>query len=138
MSIDQGCTAGAAADLASDLAARRPLARALPSPAAWASHWANSALNGAILRLASQLRHGHLTLTLPDGSTHRFRGYEPGPEAEIRVHRPAALRRLVLGGHIGFAESYIDGHWDTADLPALMALAATSTRWFPYCTALLP
>jgi cyclopropane-fatty-acyl-phospholipid synthase len=123
MSIDQGCTAGAAADLASDLAARRPLARALPSPAAWASHWANSALNGAILRLASQLRHGHLTLTLPDGSTHRFRGHNPGPEAEIRVHRPAALRRLVLGGHIGFAESYMDGHWDTPDLLALMALA---------------
>jgi cyclopropane-fatty-acyl-phospholipid synthase len=138
MNIDQRCTAGAAeltADLANDFRSgpaqdqrggrprARTLTRALTSPAAPAGRWADRALTGAILRLASRLGQGHLTLALPDGSIHRLCGQEPGPAAEIRIHHPAALRRLVFGGDIGLAESYTDGHWDTPDLPALMALA---------------
>ena len=134
MRIDQGCNAGAAeltASLANELVSGRgqdqgldrPKARALISSAAWAGGWVNKALTAAVLRLASKLRHGHLTLVLPDGSVHRFRGKVKGPAAEVRIHRPAALRRLVFGGDIGFAESYMDGHWETPDLHALMVLA---------------
>ena len=107
MPIDQGCNAGAAeltASLANELVSGRgqdqgldrPKARALISSAAWAGGWVNKALTAVVLRLASKLRHGHLTLVLPDGSVHRFRGEDTGPAAEVRIHRPAALRRLVL------------------------------------------
>ena len=123
MSIDQGGTA-VAAELTAGPDAGGP--RALPSfagGATWAAAWMSRALTAAVLRLASQLRRGHLTLTLPDDATHRFHGQAPGPEAEIRIRHPAALRRLVLGGDIGLAESYMDGQWDTPDLPAVMALA---------------
>ena len=128
MSIDQGGTA-VAAELAAGTEAGGP--RALPSftwGATWAAGWMSRALTAAVLRLASQLRRGHLTLTLPDGVTHRFRGQAPGPEAEIRIRHPAALRRLVFGGDIGFAESYTDCHWDTPNLPAVMALAEGNQR----------
>ena len=93
MRIDQGCNAGAAeltASLANELVSGRgqdqgldrPKARALISSAAWAGGWVNKALTAAVLRLASKLRHGHLTLVLPDGS---YRGTIGGGEMEGRV-----------------------------------------------------
>jgi len=90
---------------------------------AWLDHWVGRALGGVLLRLGSRLQAGSLTLHLPNGMTHRFQGVEAGPEAEIRIRDTAALRRLLLGGDIGFAESYVAGHWGTPDLLALMTLA---------------
>jgi len=40
------------------------------------------------------------------------------------LHDWRAARRLILGGHIGFAESYMDGEWSSPDLTALIELAA--------------
>jgi len=47
----------------------------------------------------------------------------PGPGAELRVHRPAnLLRRVLLAGGIGFAESYMHGDWESPNLAALLLL----------------
>jgi len=57
---------------------------------------------------------GHATQTL---------GSAGGPEATLVVHNPSALlRRVVLRGAIGFAESYIAAEWETPDLAALLRL----------------
>ncbi|MDH3234404.1 MAG: cyclopropane-fatty-acyl-phospholipid synthase family protein [Alphaproteobacteria bacterium] len=74
--------------------------------------------------LVSRIAFGALTVTLPDGEQATYRGSEPGPVADIRIHRLRAVRRLLVGGHLGFAQSYIDGDWDSSDLAALIALAA--------------
>lgn len=42
------------------------------------------------------------------------------PPAEIRVHSERFFRRLVLAGEIGFGEAYMDGDWDTADIPRVI------------------
>lgn len=77
----------------------------------------------ALLALAARIRRGQLTVTLPDGSSHAFAGPEPGAVADIAVHEPRMLRRVLFGGGVGFAESYMDGDWESDDLTALIALA---------------
>jgi cyclopropane-fatty-acyl-phospholipid synthase len=42
-------------------------------------------------------------------------------EAAIRIRRAAFFKKCVLAGDIGFAESYIDGDWDTPNLTAVIA-----------------
>jgi cyclopropane-fatty-acyl-phospholipid synthase len=74
--------------------------------------------------LASRLTSGVLTVTLPSGERASYRGAEPGPAADIRIHRLRAFRRLLTGGDIGFAQSYLDGDWDSDDLVALIELGA--------------
>ncbi|WP_144182899.1 SAM-dependent methyltransferase [Elioraea rosea] len=78
------------------------------------------------LRLAGLIRTGHLMLTLPDGSMHRFGGHRPGPEAHVTLSHPRAIRRLAFGGSLGWAEAYLDGDWSSPDIRAVMALAAAN------------
>jgi cyclopropane-fatty-acyl-phospholipid synthase len=75
-----------------------------------------------ILNLAGRLCCGSLEIRLPDGSTRRFRGHEDGPHAAIHLHNAHVARRYLTGGAVGFAESYIDGDWDTPDLATLLEL----------------
>jgi len=68
------------------------------------------------------LRSGELTVELPDGSVHVFRGASEGRAASITITDPAFARRLLVGGNIALAEGYMDGMWETADLDAVLAL----------------
>jgi cyclopropane-fatty-acyl-phospholipid synthase len=76
------------------------------------------------LKVAERLRCGRLTIELPGGERRRFEGAERGPSALLAIHRPRAIRRLVIGGGPGFAEAYLDGDWDSPDLPRLLELLA--------------
>jgi cyclopropane-fatty-acyl-phospholipid synthase len=75
----------------------------------------------AIHALLSRLRVGQLTV-VEDG---RRRTYGPGgaPSAIVEVRSPDAWPYLVRGSR-GLAESYMDGLWDTPDLPAVIRVAA--------------
>jgi cyclopropane-fatty-acyl-phospholipid synthase len=86
-------------------------------------------LAGRILAaVANRIVCGSLLLIGPDGTQHKATGHEPGPAAMIAIRRWRVLRRLVSGGSIGFAESYIDGDWDTPNLSALLTLFALNER----------
>jgi cyclopropane-fatty-acyl-phospholipid synthase len=73
-----------------------------------------------ILELGRRLKIGTLHLTLPGGERLTLPGSEPGPEAVINIRRARVMRRFLLGGHLAFAESYLDGDWDSPDLAALL------------------
>jgi cyclopropane-fatty-acyl-phospholipid synthase len=77
-----------------------------------------------LARLLQSLRYGSLSVTLPSGQKLVRVGPEPGPEATLVMHRWRALRRLVTGGDIGFAQAWIDGDCSSLDLTALIRLAA--------------
>lgn len=105
-----------------DLATTRPapLAAAAPRP---------SLFQQAVLDAFAGMRLGRLRLELPDGSIREFgdadavaRPVAPGVSntAFLRVRRPAFFTRCALYGDIGFAESYIDGDWETPDLTSLL------------------
>ena len=80
------------------------------------------------LRIAERLRCGRLTIMLPGGERRLFEGPESGPSALLVIHRPRAIRRLLIGGGPGFAEAYLDGDWDSPDLPRLLELLALNER----------
>lgn len=50
------------------------------------------------------------------------------PQADLRVTLtivdPAFYQKLVLGGSVGAGESYIEGHWRTDNLTALVQIFA--------------
>lgn len=83
-----------------------------------------------VLRAFRDMRQGHLRMELPEGGsvdfgTHASALATPLPAglsaaAVIRVRRPAFFSKCVLAGDIGFAESYLDGDWETPDLASLI------------------
>src|ERR1700704_5035036 len=85
----------------------------------------------AALRPAlSHLKCGRLTFELPSGQTMDQTAALPGPHGIVRLHRWRALRRLVLGGEVGFAEAYIAGDWSSPDLSAVIELVARNHAAF--------
>jgi cyclopropane-fatty-acyl-phospholipid synthase len=83
----------------------------------------NPSIAGRILSaLAGKITHGTLLLTLPNGQQRRFEGTAPGPSADLVVRNNRFLRRLIIGGSLGFAEAYIAGDCDTSDLGGFLAL----------------
>lgn len=73
----------------------------------------------AVISRLDQLTRGRITLE--DANTRTSHGVDDsGRGALIQVHNPRMYRDTVLGGGLGFAESYLDTHWDTPDLTELL------------------
>ena len=80
-----------------------------------------------VFRLLQQLRHGALTVQLPDGSIHTV-GDGNGPHASIHLHNWKPCLAAIKSGDIGFAESYIAGDWSTPQLATLLGLLAANRK----------
>ncbi len=74
-----------------------------------------------VFALLSRLRHGSLDLQLPDGSSAHV-GSPDGPRATLRIKDWALASATLARGDIGFAESYVEGHWSSQDLVGLLQL----------------
>nr|WP_315848690.1 cyclopropane-fatty-acyl-phospholipid synthase family protein [uncultured Rhodoferax sp.] len=72
-----------------------------------------------VLKLLQHLRHGSLTVQLPDGSMQRFGG-EALPHASLQLHNWNVCSAALKSGDIGFAESFIAGDWSTPNLTELL------------------
>ncbi|MGB0697655.1 MAG: class I SAM-dependent methyltransferase [Rhodospirillaceae bacterium] len=92
----------------------------------------------AFRHFATHLRHGKLTVELPDGQVLGFTGTANGQiasfeeldelHAVLRIRDANAIRSLFTRGDIGFAEAYMDGQWDSPDLTRLIRLAAANQQ----------
>jgi cyclopropane-fatty-acyl-phospholipid synthase len=80
-----------------------------------------------VLQLLSRLRHGCLSVRLPDGSMRRF-GQGQTPSASLHLNDWQVCSAALKSGDIGFAEGYIDGHWSSPDLAALLRLFIANRR----------
>ena len=74
-----------------------------------------------VLKLLKGLRHGSLTLQLPDGSMQRF-GSEALPHATLHLNNWSVFSAALKSGDIGFAESFIAGDWNTPNLTELLRI----------------
>ena len=77
----------------------------------------------ATLKLLLRLKHGTLTVKLPDGSVQRFgnaKGLGQGPQASLHLLNWNVCSAALKSGDIGFAESYIAGDWTTPHLTDLL------------------
>jgi cyclopropane-fatty-acyl-phospholipid synthase len=92
---------------------------------------APSLFRRAVLNAFAGMQRGHLRMELPEGGVHELGSQadalaRPLPlaipaSAHIHVRREVFFKKCVLGGDIGFAESFIDGDWDTPNLTAVIA-----------------
>ncbi len=83
-----------------------------------------------VLGAFAGLTRGHLVIELPDGHTVEFGSRASAatlrvpagvaPSAHLRVRREAFFWKCVWSGDVGFAESFIDGDWETPDLTSLL------------------
>jgi len=78
----------------------------------------------AMLALLSGLPQGELRLTTPDGEVRAFGRPDGEAPAAISVRDWRMAVDTMKRGDVGFAEGYIDGHWDTPDLTRLLTLLA--------------
>ena len=72
-----------------------------------------------VFKLLQGLRHGSITVQLPDGAMQRFGGTAL-PHASLCLHNWAPCAAALKSGDIGFAESYIAGDWTTPHLTDLI------------------
>lgn len=68
----------------------------------------------------NKLNKGALTVTYPDKDKNFFCGKIKGYEANISLNNYKIFSKLIRRGAIGFAESYMDGDFETKNLSKLM------------------
>ena len=73
----------------------------------------------AALKMLLRLKHGTLTVKLPDGSVQRF-GNGEAPMASLHLVNWNVCGAALRSGDIGFAESFIAGDWTTPHLTELL------------------
>ncbi len=82
------------------------------------------------LKLLQQLKHGSLSVQLPDGSSQHFG--QPSDVAKIHgnlnLHNWNPCSAALKSGDIGFAESYIAGDWSTANLANVLRIFVANRR----------
>ncbi len=79
--------------------------------------------NRTLLNALGRVSVGQLKVATPDSATRVYGDQHSGPTAAIHLRKPFAItKNTLLNGAIGFAESYIENHWDTPDLRSLLFL----------------
>jgi cyclopropane-fatty-acyl-phospholipid synthase len=78
-------------------------------------------------RLSRLWRHGALVLETPRSRQPLvIRGQAPGPEAHWAIRSWRCVGDTLRAGSVGFAESYIAGHWETPNLSRLLEAFAAN------------
>jgi len=82
-----------------------------------------------VVAMLDKLRHGHLRVSWPDGSSTHFGAHDAGGlQAQLHLRNFKPLSEAIKSGDIGFAEGFIAGDWTTPDLPALLQLLVANRR----------
>ena len=71
-------------------------------------------------QIIKKFRYGSVEFALPDGRVFRAEGREPGPHGRADVHDVRMFARIMREGKLGFAESYLEGWFDSPDLQTLL------------------
>ena len=86
--------------------------------------WPMGFLIRQLQRLLSRMSRGEIDIVLPNGETLHHRAVRPGPSAKLVIRRWRTVWRLMTGGEIAFADSYIAGEWWTPNLTAFLEFGA--------------
>ena len=76
------------------------------------------------------LEYGTLEFVSPSGEVTIYRGQNPGPRAQFRIHSWDVLRRIMARGDIGLGEEYIAGSWDSDNVSNLLSLSLRNLNSF--------
>lgn len=74
----------------------------------------------ALVKVLGRLNNVHITIR-ESGSNQTYElGAPQENHFQVEVHHPLFYRRVLLGGSLGAAESYLEGHWTCDDLTGLI------------------
>ncbi|MBS0278067.1 MAG: class I SAM-dependent methyltransferase [Proteobacteria bacterium] len=75
-------------------------------------------------RAVNDIAEGELVFRFTNGAERTIKAAQHGARAVLDVARARSFRRLLLGGEIGLAESYMDGDWTSPDLASVFEFGA--------------
>lgn len=78
-------------------------------------------------KFLSKITTGTLNVTYANGQS-RVYGNNTPPFVNLTLHNSDFFKRIALYGDIGFAESYMDGDFDTNDLTGLIVLSLINAK----------
>lgn len=73
-----------------------------------------------VLQLLRRIEHGAIVMEFPDGQRAHFG--DASLPVTMKLHDWDVCNAALKSGDIGFAETFIDGHWTTDNLPGLIEL----------------
>lgn len=85
--------------------------------------WWSSLAKKMVMNALQSMRQGALVLTLPNGETLHLGDAHSPLKADIQIKCDQFFDRILLHGHIGFAESYIAGDWETSSIASVVSWA---------------
>ncbi len=88
----------------------------------WTGDWLAKPLRAILVGKLSKIRYGTLLITDGEFSMTCGEARQGEPRAAINIVRSSMWERVVFGGSIGAAESYMDGDWTTDDLVAVIRI----------------
>ena len=75
-----------------------------------------------IFNFLSKITIGGITVILPDNKVMHFGDRSSSIQGDITIHDYRFFSDVVLDGDIGLGEAYMEGTWDTKDLPGLFGI----------------
>ncbi|MBL8853388.1 MAG: class I SAM-dependent methyltransferase [Planctomycetaceae bacterium] len=90
--------------------------------------WSNRQFRKLLFKQLQNIREGRIAVEDADGVCEFGSDLGNYRSVKVQIHHPAAYRRLVVGGDLGFADSLIAGDFSTDNLVGLMRILVNSTR----------
>ena len=75
-----------------------------------------------VIQKLTLMQHGSVAINIPGGRLIKYEAPNSGPHGEATLHNWGIIRRVLTGGSLGAAESYIEGEWDSPDVTAFLEL----------------
>ena len=82
------------------------------------------------LNVLAQSKYGSINVYKDNKSIFSFKGELPGPDANIKILKEKCISDFFLRGDLGWAESYVDGNWETSNLTDFLEWGARNFHEF--------
>ena len=78
----------------------------------------------------NRIKKGKLQVSYPDKTKEKFQGFLEGYNADIKFNNFKLFSKLLSRGAVGFAESYMDGDFESENLSNLLLFARDNENYF--------
>ncbi len=82
------------------------------------------------LDVLAQSKYGSICVYKDNKSIFSFKGKLPGPDTNIKILKDKCISDFFLRGDLGWAESYVDGNWETSNLTDFLEWGARNFHEF--------
>ena len=81
-------------------------------------------------KFLSKIQLGELSVKFPSGNVQSFKGSDSSEKADIVINNHKFISKIFKRKSIGFAESYMDGDFNSSNLTKLLLLAFKNEKYF--------